>query len=67
MGNQAALSGLSRVPRGRLFGADGVVTVCKGIFDGGEYGSVRLAEVRETRFLNKGAVFVPFFEARGAE
>ena len=31
MGNQAALSGLSGVPQGRLFGADGAVNVCKGI------------------------------------
>ena len=33
VGNQAALSGLSRVPQGRLFGADVVVNVCKGIID----------------------------------
>ena len=31
MGNQAALSGLSDVPQGCLFGADVAVTVCKGI------------------------------------
>ena len=31
MGNQAALSGLSVVPQGCLFGADGAVNVCKGI------------------------------------
>ena len=31
MGNQAALSGLSRVPQGCLFGAGMAVTVCKGI------------------------------------
>ena len=31
MGNQAALSGLSDVPRGSLFGANVAVTVCKGI------------------------------------
>ena len=31
VGNQAALSGLSGVPQGCLFGADGAVNVCKGI------------------------------------
>ena len=31
MGNQAALSGLSDVPQGCLFGANVAVTVCKGI------------------------------------
>jgi len=31
VGNQAALSGLSDVPRGCLFGANVAVTVCKGI------------------------------------
>ena len=31
VGNQAALSGLSGVPQGRLFGADGTVNVCKSI------------------------------------
>ena len=40
VGNQAALSGLSGVPRGSLFGADVTVTVCKGILDGGVYGSL---------------------------
>ena len=44
MGNQAALSGLLRVPRGRLFGAELAVTVCKGIFDGWVYGSIRHIE-----------------------
>ena len=29
MGNQAALSGLSDVPQGSLFGAGAAVTVCK--------------------------------------
>ena len=41
MGNQAALSGLSHVPRGCLSGAGVAVTVCKSIFDGGVYGSFR--------------------------
>ena len=31
VGNQAALSGLSDVPQGCLFGANVAVTVCKGI------------------------------------
>ena len=44
VGNQAALSGLSGVPRGSLFGADVAVTVCKGIFDGEVYGSIRHTE-----------------------
>ena len=44
MGNQAALSGLLRVPQGCLFGAEAAVTVCKGIFDGRVYGSVRRTE-----------------------
>ena len=44
MGDQAALSGLSRVPQGCLFGADVSVTVCKHILDVWEYGSVRGAE-----------------------
>ena len=40
VGNQAALSGLSGVPRGRLSGAEVAVTVCRGMFDGKEYGSI---------------------------
>jgi len=40
VGNQAALSGLSGVPRGRLSGAVVAVTVCKGTFDNEEYGSI---------------------------
>ena len=44
VGNQAALSGLSGVPQGRLFGAEVAVTVCKGIFDGEVYGSFRRTE-----------------------
>ena len=44
MGDQAALSGLSGVPQGRLFGADVAVTVCKGTFDGEVYGSSRRME-----------------------
>ena len=31
VGNQAALSGLSGVPQGRLFGAEVAVNVCKSI------------------------------------
>ena len=34
VGNQAALSGLSGVPQGYLFGADVAVNVCKGISTG---------------------------------
>ena len=44
VGNQAALSGLLRVPQGCLFGAEAAVTVCKGIFDGRVYGSIRRTE-----------------------
>ena len=40
VGNQAALSSLSGVPQGCLFGADEAVTVCKGLFDKKEYGSI---------------------------
>ena len=45
VGNQAALSGLSGVPRGSLSGADVAVTVCKSIFDFGVYGSSRHNEL----------------------
>ena len=44
VGNEAALSGLSGVPRGRLFGAGKSVNVCKGLFEGEVYGSIRPPE-----------------------
>ena len=51
MGNQAALSGLSRVPQGCLFGAEMAVTVCKGIFEEGVYGSIRHTEANNSDYL----------------
>ena len=45
VGNEAALSGLSGVPQGCLFGAEMAVNVCKGLFEGEVYGSIRLPEV----------------------
>ena len=44
VGNQAALSGLSGVPRGSLFGVEVAVTVCRGIFEVRVYGSFRRIE-----------------------
>ena len=44
VGNQAALSGLSGVPRGSLFGVEGAVTVCRVIFEVKVYGSFRRIE-----------------------
>ena len=41
VGNQAALSGLSSVPRGSLFGVEVAVTVRRGIFEAWVYGSFR--------------------------
>ena len=49
MGNQAALSSLSGVPQGCLFGADVAVTVCKDIFEGLVYGSIRYTKYVSTR------------------
>ena len=44
VGNQAALSSLSGVPRGSLFGVEVAVTVCRGIFEVRVYGSFRRIE-----------------------
>ena len=44
VGNGAALSGLSGVPQGCLFGAEAVVNACKGLFEGEVYGSFRHSE-----------------------
>ena len=44
VGNQAALSGLSGVPRGNLFGVETAVTVCRVIFEVKVYGSFRRIE-----------------------
>ena len=44
VGNQAALSGLSGVPRGSLFGVEVAVTVCRVIFEVRVYGSFRRIE-----------------------
>ena len=46
MGNQAALSGLSGVPRGSLFGVEVAVTVCRVIFEVWVYGSFRRNEYK---------------------
>ena len=45
VGNEAALSGLSGVPQGRLFGAGAMVNACKSSFEGEVYGSIRHSEV----------------------
>ena len=44
VGNGAALSGLSGVPRGRLFGAGMAVNVCKDSFEFEVYGSFQCTE-----------------------
>ena len=44
VGNEAALSGLSGVPQGRLFGAGAMVNACKSSFEGEVYGSFRHLE-----------------------
>lgn len=44
VGNGAALSGLSSVPRGCLFGAVKAVNACKGCIEGEVYGSIRRPE-----------------------
>ena len=44
VGNEAALSGLSGVPRGCLFGAEKAVNACKGFIEGEVYGSIRHSE-----------------------
>ena len=43
VGNEAALSGLSGVPQGRLFGAEVVVNVC---FGGSNFGCMALSDLR---------------------
>ena len=53
MGNQAALSGLLRVPQGCLSGADVAVTVCKSIFDGEVYGSFRHMEIVKSAYADR--------------
>ena len=50
VGNQAALSGLSRVPRGSLFGVEVAVTVCRGIFEVWVYGSFRRIEYEKSAY-----------------
>ena len=45
VGNGAALSGLSGVPRGCLSGAVRAVNACKGFFEEEVYGSIRRPEV----------------------
>ena len=45
VGNGAALSGLSGVPRGCLSGAEKAVNACKGFFEEEVYGSFRHSEV----------------------
>ena len=45
VGNGAALSGLSGVPRGCLSGAERAVNACKGFFEVEVYGSIRHSEV----------------------
>ena len=44
VGNGAALSGLSGVPRGCLSGAEKAVNACKGFFEEEVYGSFRHSE-----------------------
>ncbi len=44
VGNGAALSGLSGVPQGCLFGAEMAVNACKSSFEGEVYGSIRHSE-----------------------
>ena len=60
MGNQAALSGLLRVPRGRLFGAEMAVTVCKGIFDGGcmALSDISILHVGGSFLLSRAFLFI---------
>ena len=41
VGDQAALSSLSYVPQGSLFGAEAAVNVCKSLFEFEVYGSIR--------------------------
>ena len=41
VGDQAALSSLSGVPQGCLFGTDKTVNVRRSVFDGKVYGSIR--------------------------
>ena len=65
VGNGAALSGLSGVPRGSLFGAGAVVNACKGFFEGEVYGSIRHSEFFIARVCGETIVYrlrVFFFE-----
>ena len=49
VGNGAALSGLSGVPQGCLFGAEIAVNACKSFFEGEVYGSIRRSEFYSAR------------------
>ena len=50
VGNQAALSSLSDVPQGCLFGADRAVTVCKGISTDGCMALSNISSIARMRF-----------------
>ena len=59
VGNQAALSGLSGVPRGSLFGADVAATVCKCMLEVEVYGSIRPTEFYKTARMRSDLYCVP--------
>ena len=59
VGNGAALSGLSGVPRGCLFGAEMAVNACKGFFEGEVYGSIRHSEIFNMRVCGVSINSVP--------
>ena len=65
VGNGAALSGLSGVPQGCLFGAEMAVNACKSFFEGEVYGSIRHSEFFIVRVCGETIVYrlrVFFFE-----
>ena len=65
VGNEAALSGLSGVPQGCLFGAEMAVNACTSFFEGEVYGSIRHSEFFIVRVCGETIVYrlrVFFFE-----
>ena len=57
VGNGAALSGLSSVPQGCLFGAEMAVNACKSFFEGEVYGSIRHSEFFIVRVCGETIVY----------
>ena len=65
MGNQAALSSLSGVPQGCLFGAEAAVNVCKSISKEGCMVLSDASNVFEARMRSNASIPLAFFSIYG--